>query len=72
MNGGVTMKKNEQKGCPKCGCDSFYAKVFGRQYYTAKGEPAGYEVDGETKTLFCYKCGYKTTLERLVKQNETA
>lgn len=63
---------SERKGCPKCGCDSFYAKVFGRQFYTATGEPAGYEVDNETKTLFCYKCGYKTTLERLVKKNETA
>lgn len=34
--GWTMMQKDEKKGCPKCGCDSFYANVFGQQYYTPK------------------------------------
>lgn len=46
-------------GCPKCGCQKFYAKIYGCQFYSSDGEPMGYEVDGETKTLFCYNCGHR-------------
>lgn len=63
---------NEEKGCPKCGCATFYSKFTGTQYYKADGEPDGYHLGArKTKTVRCLKCGYKTTLERLRKNNET-
>ena len=63
----------KSKGCPKCGCGSFYSKFIGTQYYKANGEPDGYLLgDRETKTVRCLNCGYRTTLERLRKKNETA
>ena len=57
------MKKVE--GCPKCGSILFYTKLYGRQFYTASGKPGGYEIDGETKTAWCYQCGHKIPIKRL-------
>lgn len=63
------------KGCPKCGCETFFSKFIGTQYYKANGENDGYHFDGkETKTVRCLKCHYRTTLDKLrerAKKNET-
>ena len=56
---------SKHSGCPRCGSNSFYTKLHGRQFYDKNGSPGGYEIDGETKTVWCYYCGYKMPLKRL-------
>lgn len=62
----------DKPGCPRCGGRLFLATIQGVQYYTASGEPSGYEImDGtESKTVRCYDCGYRTTVEKLKERNK--
>lgn len=57
--------------CPKCGSDKgWYTTFVAKQYYTANGEPDGYEIDDaiETKYAKCQACDKRILLVQIIKE----
>ena len=62
---------NELKPCPYCGKTAgYYTKLYGTQYYSSRGEDAGYEIDKESIIARCCSCNHRVNLKKIKEEAE--
>ena len=57
--------------CPNCDCAIFYTNVKGYQFYDENGEPTGFNIDTESKTIHCLNCGNTFSRDKIFKKDNS-